>query len=305
MMRLLTVPYDSGHRDQRMGSGPLRLMECGALDRLRGVGQDVDGVVIEPASAWRAEVQTAFELNRALSRQVREAIGEGRFPLVLAGNCNSALGTVAGLLETNPDADGADVGVLWLDGHGDFHTAETTLSGFFDGMSLAALTGRCWRRLSATIPNFSPIPERRAILVGASDTEVEEREALEHSSIAWLTPQAIRSEGAEDASLPAFDALAADGVSRLYVHIDLDVHHPSEGRTNSYDVAEGLAAAAVRDLVRIAARRFDVAAVTLTAYDPSADRDGRMQQVALDLIETVGGLAAASRSGAIVPGAPA
>ena len=295
MMRLLAVPFDSGHRDLRAGAGPLHLLESGAVARLRSAGHDVDSAIVEPESSWRAEIRTAFELNRALAGRVRETIAEGRFPLVLAGNCNSALGTVAGILAGMADEglerDRRDrVGVLWLDGHGDFHTPETTSSGFLDGTGLAALTGRCWTRLVRTIPGFAPLHERSAILVGAADTEVEEREALEHSAVTWLSPQTIRSEGVEGASRAAFDALAANGVTHLYVHIDLDAHHPSEGQANTFEVVDGLVAAEVRGLVRAAASRFDVAAVALTSYDPSADRDGRMQRIAMELLETAGEL---------------
>ncbi len=44
-VHLLQVPYDSGHRAQRMGRGPLHLVERGAaLRRLRRVGLDDVGV---------------------------------------------------------------------------------------------------------------------------------------------------------------------------------------------------------------------------------------------------------------------
>jgi hypothetical protein len=38
-----------------------------------------------------AEVATAFELDRLVSEQVREAVAGGEFPLVLSGNCNTAV----------------------------------------------------------------------------------------------------------------------------------------------------------------------------------------------------------------------
>ena len=83
---------------------------------------------------------------------------------------------------------------------------------------------------------------------------------------------------------PALTELARH-VSRVYLHIDLDVHEPSEARANQYAVPGGLAAGTVRELVRVVAERFSIVAAALTAYDPTYDE--RMLGVGLDLMETI------------------
>ena len=113
-IRLLLVPYDSGQRNVRMGAGPEHLRAAGLAERLAKEGREVDAQTIEPASMnWRAEVQTSFELMRAVAEQVRASRVAGRFPIVLSGNCLSAIGVIAGL--------GAGTGVLWIDAHGDLN----------------------------------------------------------------------------------------------------------------------------------------------------------------------------------------
>ena len=92
-----------------------------------------------------SEIGTAFELNRLLSKEVKAAVGDGMFPMVLSGNCNSCLGTIAGI-------NSGQLGVVWFDAHGEFNTPETTQSGFLDGMPLAMATGRCWKTILKTIP---------------------------------------------------------------------------------------------------------------------------------------------------------
>ena len=81
------------------------------------------------------------------------------------------------------------------------------------------------------------------------------------------------------------DAELARHVSRVYLHIDLDVHEPSEAQANQYAVPGGLAAGTVRELVRVVAGRFSIAAAALTAYDPTYD--GRMLDVGLRLMEEI------------------
>ena len=46
-IRLILVPYDSGAHRQRLGRGPSHFVENGAVDRLQGLGLNVDQVEIE------------------------------------------------------------------------------------------------------------------------------------------------------------------------------------------------------------------------------------------------------------------
>lgn len=162
-IHLLQVPYDSGHRAQRMGRGPLHLVERGAaLDRLRRVGlDDVRLVPVETTVAFPTEIGTAFELHRRVSELVAEATWVGALPLVLSGNCNSAVGIVSGLQAADPNAP---VGVVWFDGHGDCNTPDTFTGEFLDAMGLSTLTGRCWQALCATVPGFHPVPDENVAL---------------------------------------------------------------------------------------------------------------------------------------------
>lgn len=90
-----------------------------------------------------AEIGTARDLDRQLAVSVAATVARGVFPLTLAGNCISSVGTLGGL-------GAGPTGVLWFDAHGDFNTPESTVGGFLDGMALATVTGRCWTGLAAT-----------------------------------------------------------------------------------------------------------------------------------------------------------
>ena len=276
MINLIQVPYDSGHRGARMGRGPLHFREHGAADRLRASGHDVIEAVIEVPSPFPTEIGTSFALHRALSHAVCAAVASGRFPLVLAGNCGSALGTVSGVRAGTPN-DSSPIGVLWLDAHADFNTPETTTSGFLDGTALATLTGTCWHALTASIPGFAPVSDAHVVLVGARDIDAAEEQLLSRSRVMRV----MRVEAALDGALSEL----ARHVSRVYLHIDLDVHDPADAQANQYAAPGGLAPSTVRDLVSVVAERFEIAAAALTAYDPSCDE--RMLSVGLDLISRI------------------
>src|SRR5215217_3258315 len=129
--------------------------------------------------SWVAEIGAAVDLDRQLANAVAAARARGAFPLTLAGNCISSVGTVAGL-------GAGPTGVLWFDAHGDFNTPETTIGGFLDGMALATVVGRCWTSLAAGVPGFVPVAEENVVLVGARDLDPAEAALLAASGVVHL-----------------------------------------------------------------------------------------------------------------------
>jgi arginase len=278
-IQLLVVPYDSGNRGVRMGAGPEKLLEAGLERTLRKSGHTVHTKVAEISpDAWHAEIQTSFELMRMLARAVREASELDRFPIVLAGNCTTAIGTLAGL--------GADsTGVAWFDAHGDFNTPETTSSGFLDGTSVAIITGRCWTQLAATVPGFTPIADDRVCLIGTRDLDSPESALLEESSVDVIEPKHLRS------SLPRTLKSIRNHVENMYVHLDLDVLDSAVAPANSYAISGGLTLEDVDHALSQIAGEFRVAGMTLSAYDPAVDTNGYAAQAAIRLISAAARIA--------------
>lgn len=287
-VQLLKAPYDSGHREVRMGAGPSALARAGAAERLRAHGHEVHDQLVESTSPWRAELQTAFELHREIAAAAAAAHRAGRVPLLLSGNCSGTVGMVAALNAVTSDARPRPrVGLVWLDAHGDFNTPDTDPGGFLDGQGLAMTVGRCWQALTATVPGFAPLPERRVLLVGARSLDDAEERALRASQVAWLPPAAARdAEAVHD----AVDQLTAD-TDLVHVHVDLDVHDPSIAPANDYSAPDGLTAQQVQDVIREVASQLPVASASLASYDPAYDPAGRMRDTALDLLALLADLA--------------
>lgn len=279
-VQILQVPYDSGHRGVRMGRGPEHFIQHGADQMLRTQGHDVQLAVIEAEKPFQTEIATAFELYRLLAERVRTAIEKKSFPLVLSGNCNSCLGTLAGI-----DAK-EDVGILWFDGHGDFNTPETTVSGFLDGMGLATATGHCWRKITAKILGFHPVAEANVVLVGARDFDPEEKKLLECSNITTVSAESVRQNGISVALDPALAALR-DRVQRIYLHIDLDVLDPQEAMANEFAPPEGLSVDQVEEAIRMIDERFTISAGAIASYDPDYDYEGKAFRAGVRLMKTL------------------
>jgi len=252
-VRLIQVPYHLGRKGEVLGAGPAPLAHA--------IGGD--SVVLERPGEFRNEVKAVFDVVQALASAVRETVDEGRFPLVLGGNCSTALGAVTGL--------DRDVGVVWFDAHGDFHTPDSTPTGFLEGMVLALLTGEGWNELRR---GLRTVPPDRVVLVGARDFEPTEEERLARSSI----------RRADAGSLGAALDDLADHTDAVYVHIDLDVLDPSEGVASAWAAEGGITAEELRVALDEVASRFEIVGATLSAYDPAVDAEGRIPPIAASLV---------------------
>ena len=274
---LLNLPYDSGQKGVRMGRGPDHFLKNGAIARLSGHNHDVFVEQIEGMDDFQSEVTGSFRLYRKLSERVHAASIQEAFPLVLSGNCGSALGALAGL---QPDG----IGLIWFDAHGDFNTPETTSSGFLDGMALATATGRCWKRLAAGLPGFSPLPDDHVIHIGGRDFDPEEWDLLNQSSVAWITWEKIQAADLRAALEPALLSLK-EQVNRVYVHIDLDVLDPQSTPVNQFLPSGGLSVAQVEEAIGLVRRHFQLCGAGLASYDPSYDPQGRGLEAGLRFME--------------------
>ena len=75
--------------------------------------------------------------------------------------------------------------------------------------------------------------------------------------------------------------------SGIYLHVDLDVLDSSVARVNRYAAADGISAAELEASVRALLADERVRAVSLTAYEPEADPEGRVPPIAISLLGAV------------------
>lgn len=262
-----------------MGGGPEHFVRNGVEQILRDCGFDVYLECVEAQSPFRAEIKTAFELHRTLAGRVNSAYAGGVFPLVLSGNCNSSLGTVAGI--------GSDqLGIIWFDGHGDFNTPETTESGFLDGTGLATAAGLCWKKMAASIPNFKPVSGTNILHVGGRDFYPEERALFEHSGGTIVGSDVIKRSSVRQALEPALEALAKC-VSRIYLHFDLDVLDPAGAPANEFAAPDGLTVAQVEEAIRMISERFTICAGGIASYDPRYDKKDEVLDAGITIMKSI------------------
>jgi arginase len=261
-LSLILAPYDSGYRNAGCGQGPDAIVTGGLVEELTLHGHDVVTQDIGEVGATPGrEIATGFAVATAVAQKAGEAVKDGRFPIVLAGNCLTTVGAIAG--------EGAD-SVVWADQHGDLNTPETTTSGFLDGMALSAALGQCWQAMAEAVPGFAAVDPSRCLLVDARDLDAAEKEILARLS--------ILREPCTDAPALA-EKLTANGVLRTHLHLDLDVLDPDVLQANRYTWPGGPDPDRLQQAMTALAGQLPIVGVTVSAYDPAYDPQGDVPPV--------------------------
>src|SRR5687767_7316352 len=195
-------PYESDGTARWTAQGPGRLLEQGLRERLRA--RDLGEI---RAADYRDFVRSPQRIRNEdlVHRHVLEIAkvleGEDDFTLILGGDCSVLLGSLLGL------SRGRDLGLVYLDGHTDFNTPETTETGAVAGMDLALATGRGASPL-ATLRGSRPLV-RDEDVVAVGIREGNFGDAKIHR-----------------AATPA-EVIAHLGERDFFVHVDVDILDPS------------------------------------------------------------------------------
>ncbi len=214
-------------------------------------------------------------MGRATARAVANARSQGRFPLILSGGCLTAVGVVAGLQRM-----GRDLGIVWIDAHGDFNTPESTPSGYWDGMALAAVCGRSLPEVYKPV-ELRPVHYRNVAHLAGRAFDPPEIEDVRRLSLTVIPPDRLAEPDAA-----ARIKRCISGTKEVYLHVDLDGLDPQDAPAVGLPEPGG---PSLDDLLRCLAGLPAPAAMTLSgmSFERVGEAEGRR------LLETAVRLASA------------
>jgi arginase len=250
------VPYWIGERQ-----------DVSAVDAIKqtGIASEFNAEWVDVEPDFSKHDDPVVAVNRALADVIQANVQHT--PLIFAADCVSAVGALKGLEQKRP-------AILWYDAHGDFNTADTTISGFLGGMPLAAIVGRGNEALMHGV-GLSPYPEDAVILTDARDLDPAERELLQSSKVNHLTDvnQLL------NVSFPT---------APLYIHFDTDVVNTDEMPAMSYPAAGGPSMDEVLQTLHFVKERSEVAGVLFSLWNHTKDGAKMSLDNTLRVVRTLG-----------------
>lgn len=288
---VLDAPSVLGLRPTGVEYLPRALRSAGLLGALPA---DDMGMVSPPAySALRdAETQVLnpvaiHDYSLALADVVQPMLAQGRFPLVLGGDCSILLGTMLALRRLGR------YGLFFLDGHADFYHPTASPTGEVADMELALVSGR-GPEILTNLQGLCPlIRDEDVVVFGYRDGE-EYRDAgsqdVRTTGMQVFPLATIRERGVVATTEAALRQLTRQGVDGCWVHLDVDVLHDEEMPAVDYRLPGGLHFAELRDVLQLVYRSGQAVGMEVTIFNPQCDEDGHLaQQLVRCIAEGLGG----------------
>lgn len=278
---VICVPYQIDVARWGYALGPQAFLDHGLLQLLQAKGHTISNPVwieLPKSERTRDSVTNLGHIAKRTSAAVSEALRRNDdLVLVLEGDCTHAVGAIGGLSQAK-----GSPGVVWFDAHGDLNTLETTTSGYLGGMPYAVALGwdlEDWR-LAAGLEQ--PVRPEAAALIGASDLDPAEVEALQRHPILRIDAVEMMQPGVAERVQAALRPRAVEAKA-WYLHVDLDVAGPEE-------VPGGLTPAPhwpprqhIIEAARAAAQTVPVKVASIAVYNPAGDINGRGLRFGLDI----------------------
>jgi arginase len=230
---------------------------------------------IEPATGARNGAAIAA-YSATLADRIGELLGQGRFPLVLGGDCSILLGGMLALRRRGR------YGLVSIDGGLDFRHAGNADPagpvgplGSVAGEALAVVTGRGAGLLTDLEGHRPLVREGDVVAVGHRDLAGIADEILA-TPMALYDVAALRRHGPAAAAEAALAGLAQRGVEGFWIHLDTDVLDPAIMPAVDSPEPGGLAYDELVALLRVFTASRLAAGMQLTIFDPELDPDGHL-----------------------------
>lgn len=287
-IHIFGIPMDLGQKRRGVDMGSSALRYAGLDERLRGLGYTVrdNGNVTAPQleevpDSFSAKVNAHYlPQNAAVCQAAYERIVQCLHPdeqaVFIGGDHSMSIGTVSAV------ASQGEIGVIWVDAHGDFNTPETSPSGNIHGMALAALVGDGPEALVNLGHDGPKLRPQNIAMIGIRDLDAQERVRLMQSGIKVFTMRDIDEHGMYSVAQQLLAHLSH--VERLHVSLDLDACDPRIAPGVGTPVMGGLTYREAHLLMEILSDSGKVRTLDVVEINPILDKANRTAKTAVELV---------------------
>ena len=286
-LTLIGVPLDLGAHNLGVEVGPEAFRYQQIAEKLTGVGFAVDdeGNIdcrdrkeLDPGNPRMHYLEEILRVNNKLAQKVEASVKSSDKTVVIGGDHSINLGAVSGASA----ALNGNLGLIYLDAHGDMNTDETTLTGNIHGMHLASLLGFGAPELRDLHNPGAKIAKQNLLHIGGSDFDEAELELIKNEELPAFTLFDLLSENLAPL-LQMIDDLASR-VDNIWVSLDLDVidriYAPGAGMPN----AKGLTYREIATIAEYIGDKCNVIGIDVVEYNPLQDEDRKTAELGIELV---------------------
>lgn len=241
---VLGVAFSGGQPKAGVEEGPIRLVEYGLVDQIKGLGWKVDMpepfdyTSLRPASdpnyGTCKNPGYVGAVTKRVYEDVKSIVEQGKLAITLGGDHSIGLGTVTGTLSVHKDAC-----LIWVDAHADINTPQGTLSGNLHGCPVSWLIG-----IADKIPGFEwtkpLLTPDRLVYIGLRDVDDDEKKILKQNKIKAFSMHDVDKHGIGKVVEMALDHVNPKRDRPVHLSFDVDALDPSVAPSTGTPVRGGL-----------------------------------------------------------------
>jgi arginase len=284
---LIGVPLDLGAKNLGVDQGPATFRTQGIIDKLSKAGMHIEdhGDILprrreelDPGDHRLRYADEIVRVSEAVAQKTNDSISQGKKVIAVGGDHSLNLGVVAGASA----ALHGNIGLIYLDAHGDMNTPDITLSGNIHGMHLAALVGHSDPKLVNVHAPGAKIQVENLLHIGGNDFDDAELAFMNSLGVPMFTLFDLLTHNL--APLLAMIDELCKKVDNIWISLDLDVidrvYAPGAGMPNP----GGLSYREIAAIATYIGEKCNVVGIDVVEYNPLQDENYKTAELGIELI---------------------
>ena len=276
MITIINANTDLGVHVDGANLGP-KLLTKELKNRIINVDKK-DIIKSKDKSDLKKNLVSVNSFTKEIYEQASEILKNNNFPLLVGGDHSAVIGSA--LASQNYYKN---IGIIWIDAHGDYNTFETTHSGNLHGLPLAAITGYKCNELTNFITN-NYINSKNCVIVGARSIDPWEIDNIKNAGITIFTTEDIHEKGTEKVMEKAFE-IALNNTSGVHISYDIDVIDPELAPGVSVPEINGINIEEANEIMDIlVSKKENIKSMDIVEFNPTKDIDNKTYNIASNLL---------------------
>lgn len=288
---LIGVPVKYGADREGVQYGPEKLREKGLIDVVKRYKENVydlgnlyiPEVLEENKYAHNRKIKyfkEIVDMNTNLAHLVYSCLKADSFPFIFGGDHSLGLGSIAGASKYFKN-----IGVIWIDAHGDINTEDTSPSGNAHGIPLGAALGY---GNPALVNLYYPGPKvkpENTFIIGARDLDEGEIQLAERIDLKIYTMDIVKKQGLKSVIDEVITKLKASNVDAFHLSFDIDVLDKKLVPGTGTPVDGGFTLEEAKDLLKAFLETKMVRSMDFVELNPLLDEKDSTAKLCIELID--------------------
>lgn len=286
---IIGVQIDFGASQKGVAMGPMAIRYAGIQHELENMGYNIcdKGDIIPPSEGMSLFHMINYEqvnaTNKMLYDSVIQTLNDGRFPIILGGDHSIAAGSVSAVSK-HYEKQG-DIGVIWIDAHGDWNDDNSTPSGNMHGMPYSAICGHGPDQMVQFGNTPYYVKPDNCVQVAGHDFDQKEILRMKKAGVHVFPICDIDRRGMYEVMLDAIEAASKNTIG-IHLSFDVDAITPEYAPGTGTPVNNGITAREAFLAAEMIAESGKLLSMDMVEVNPILDNGNKTGRLASELIQS-------------------